>query len=181
MMNGAVWIPLVFLFQLRACRGARPVANAALSGMFLGVAFLSGHHQIPIYTAVAWAGVWIYLLVKDRRWCGSGRRRSSPACRRDANPPRERIRPARPPVGRRTRAGRMEPARALRGPCHYDLKAFSLFGIVFPGVKMHNDPFIGVVALALALFAVAALWRHTRVRLLAALALARGALLTGPQ
>jgi hypothetical protein len=35
--------------------------------MFLGIAFLSGHHQIPIFTAVAWAGVWIYLLARNRR------------------------------------------------------------------------------------------------------------------
>ena len=55
---------------------------------------------------------------------------------------------------------------------HYDLKAFSLFGIVFPGVKANFDPFLGVVALSLALFAVTALWRDSRVRLLAALALA---------
>ena len=54
---------------------------------------------------------------------------------------------------------------------YYDLKAFSLFGIVFPGVKMHFDPFLGVVAFSLALFAVSALWRDGRVRLLAALAL----------
>ena len=55
---------------------------------------------------------------------------------------------------------------------YYDLKAFSLFGIVFPGVKAHFDPFLGVVALSLALLAVTALWRDSRVRLLAALALA---------
>src|ERR1035438_10123509 len=67
MMNGAVWIPLVFLFQLRASRVRQPAVNAALSGMFLGIAFLSGHHQVPIFTAVAWMGVWIYLLVRDRR------------------------------------------------------------------------------------------------------------------
>ncbi len=36
---------------------------------------------------------------------------------------------------------------------------------------MHFDPFLGVVAFSLALFAVSALWRDGRVRLLAALAL----------
>jgi hypothetical protein len=56
MMNGAVWSPLVFLFQLRASRSRRPAADAALSGMFLGIAFLSGHHQIPMFTALAWVG-----------------------------------------------------------------------------------------------------------------------------
>src|SRR5947207_2442979 len=54
MMNGAVWVPLVFLFQFRALRGARVAASAALSGMFLGIAWLSGHHQIPIFTTMAW-------------------------------------------------------------------------------------------------------------------------------
>ena len=62
MMNGAVWAPLVFLFQFRAVRGLRPLANAALSGMFLGIALLGGHHQVPVLVALAWAGVWIWSL-----------------------------------------------------------------------------------------------------------------------
>ena len=174
MMNGAVWIPLVFLFQLRASRGARPAANAALSGMFLGIAFLSGHHQIPMFTAVAWIGVWIYLLARNRRLLPaaaaallfaalSGAMQTLPAYE----------------YGRLAK-------RWVRAPepvtwsqpvpysvhAYYDLKAFSLFGIVFPGVHAHFDPFLGVVAFSLALFAVTALWRDARVRLLAALALA---------
>jgi hypothetical protein len=36
MMNGAVWVPLVFLFLLRAAGGNKVLGNAALSGMFLG-------------------------------------------------------------------------------------------------------------------------------------------------
>ena len=174
MMNGAVWIPLVFLFQLRASRGPRPAANAALSGMFLGIAFLSGHHQIPMFTAVAWIGVWIYLLARNRRLLVaaaaallfaalSGAMQTLPAYE----------------YGRLAK-------RWVRAPepvtwsqpvpysvhAYYDLKAFSLFGIVFPGVHAHFDPFLGVVAFSLALFAVTALWRDARVRLLAALALA---------
>ncbi len=174
MMNGAVWIPLVFLFQLRASRGARPAANAALSGMFLGIAFLSGHHQIPMFTAVAWIGVWIYLLARNRRLLPaaaaallfaalSGAMQTLPAYE----------------YGRLAK-------RWVRAPepvtwsqpvpysvhAYYDLKAFSLFGIVFPGVHAHFDPFLGVVAFSLALFAVTVLWRDARVRLLAALALA---------
>src|SRR5258708_27548983 len=50
MMNGAVWIPLVFLFHLRASTGQRPVASAALSGLSLGIAFLSRHLPVPIFT-----------------------------------------------------------------------------------------------------------------------------------
>jgi Bacterial membrane protein YfhO len=172
MMNGAVWIPLVFLFQLRASRDRRPAANAALSGMFLGIAFLSGHHQIPIFTALAWVGVWIYLLARNRRLLVpvgvalvfaalSGAMQTLPAYE----------------YGRLAQrwVGAPEPLTWNQSVpysvhAHYDLKAFSLFGIVFPGVKANFDPFLGVVAFSLALFAVAALWRDTRVRLLAALA-----------
>jgi hypothetical protein len=54
---------------------------------------------------------------------------------------------------------------------HYDLKAFSLFGLVFPEVHMHFDPFIGIAGLTLALLAIAACWADPRVRLLAFLGL----------
>jgi hypothetical protein len=174
MMNGAVWIPLVFLFQLRASRGPRPAADAALSGMFLGIAFLSGHHQVPIFTALAWMGVWIYLLARNRRllvaaaaallFAGlSGAMQTLPAY--------EYGHLAKRWVGGPEAVTWNQPV-PYSVHAHYDLKAFSLFGIVFPGVKMHFDPFLGVVGFSLALFAVSALWRDARVRLLAALALA---------
>jgi hypothetical protein len=174
MMNGAVWIPLVFLFQLRASRSPRPAANAALSGMFLGISFLSGHHQVPIFTALAWMGVWIYLLVRNRRllvpaaaallFAGlSGAMQTLPAY--------EYGHLAKRWVGGPEAVTWNQPV-PYSVHAHYDLKAFSFFGIVFPGVKNHFDPFLGVVGLALALFAVTALWRDARVRLLAALALA---------
>ncbi|MCX6629357.1 MAG: YfhO family protein [Candidatus Solibacter sp.] len=174
MINGAVWIPLVFLFQLRASRSPRPAANAALSGMFLGVAFLSGHHQIPIFTAVASAGVWLYLLARNRRLLApaavallfaglSGAMQTLPAY--------EYGRLAKRWVGAAEAITWGQPV-PYSVHAYYDLKPFSLFGIVFPGVKAHFDPFLGVVAFSLALFAVTALWRNARVRLLAALALA---------
>jgi hypothetical protein len=164
----------VFLFQLRAARGRRPAANAALSGMFLGIAFLSGHHQIPIFTAVASAGVWIYLFARNRRllvpaavalvFAGlSGAMQTLPAY--------EYGHLARRWVGGPEAITWNQPV-PYSVHAEYDLKAFSLFGIVFPGVKAHFDPFLGVVAFSLALFAVTALWRDARVRLLAALALA---------
>src|SRR5260370_8301245 len=65
MLNGAVWAPLVLLFFLRAMRSERPVSSAAWSGAFLGIAFLSGHHQIPIFIALTMAGAWIYYLTSD--------------------------------------------------------------------------------------------------------------------
>ena len=174
MMNGAVWIPLVFLFQLRASRGPRPAVNAALSGMFLGISFLSGHHQAPIFTALAWMGVWIYLLTRDRRllvpaavallFAGlSGAMQTLPAY--------EYGHLAKRWVGGPEAVTWNQPV-PYSVHAQYDVKAFGLFGIVFPSVRAHYDPFLGVVAFSLALLAVAALWRDARVRLLAALALA---------
>lgn len=70
MINGAVWGPLIFLFLFRAVRGVRPFASAAFSGLFLGMSWLSGHHQIPIFLTVAAAGVWLYFLIVEpsTRW-----------------------------------------------------------------------------------------------------------------
>lgn len=66
MLNGAIWIPLVFLFLLRATRGEQAIASAALSGTFLGIAFLSGHHQIPTFIGLMVAGVWIFEIWRQR-------------------------------------------------------------------------------------------------------------------
>lgn len=66
--NGAVWIPPAFLFLYRAAQGSRPVLSAALSGSCAGVAFLSGHHEVPLL--LAWAAVlfWLSLATRNRRW-----------------------------------------------------------------------------------------------------------------
>jgi hypothetical protein len=172
MINGAVWAPLVFLFQFRAAE-RRPFANAALSGMFLGIAFLSGHHQIPVFIALAWAGVWIYRIVRDRRFVLPAALAlvfAGLAGALQTLPTYE--------YGRLAKRWVSAPEPVVWGQpvpyfvhAEYDLKAFSLFGIVFPGVKMHYDPFLGVVALSLALLAVATIWRELRVRILASIAL----------
>jgi hypothetical protein len=64
-LNAAVWAPLVFLFFLRAMRGQRPVASAAWSGAFLGIAFLSGDLRGPIFISLAMAGSWLCYLIMD--------------------------------------------------------------------------------------------------------------------
>lgn len=173
MINGAVWIPLVFLFQLRAVRGIRPAANAALSGMFLGIAFLGGHHQVPMFTTVAWALVWLWHVVRSRRFLGAAALALAIlACTSALQtlPAYEYGQRARRWVGAPEALEWNQPV-PYAVHAHYDLKAFSLFGLVFPEVKMHFDPFLGVVALTLALLAVGARWREPMVRILAVLAL----------
>jgi hypothetical protein len=53
----------------------------------------------------------------------------------------------------------------------YDLKPYSMFGIVFPQVKRHFDPFVGVVAFALAILGIATFWRDHRARMVGAVGL----------
>jgi hypothetical protein len=64
MSQGAVWAPLVFLFLFRVERGEGPVANAVLSGFFLGVAWLVGHHQMQIFLSLAVLGMWVWIGVR---------------------------------------------------------------------------------------------------------------------
>ena len=59
MLNGAVWIPLCLLFYFRSVRGQARLTSAAFAGTFLGISFLSGHHQIPTFAAVMMAGLWL--------------------------------------------------------------------------------------------------------------------------
>ncbi len=66
--TGCVWIPLVFLFLLRAHSGERPIANAALAGVFCGMSWLSGHHQAPLYLMVAAVGTQLALALTTRQF-----------------------------------------------------------------------------------------------------------------
>jgi hypothetical protein len=66
--TACVWIPLVFLFLLRAVRGERPVSSAAASGMFCGMAWLAGHHQAPFYLTVAVMAVWAMIAIARSDW-----------------------------------------------------------------------------------------------------------------
>ena len=66
--TGVVWTPLVFLFLFRAMDGRKPLANAALAGVFCGLSWLSGHHQAPLYLTLAVAGIWFCRALLNRDW-----------------------------------------------------------------------------------------------------------------
>ena len=182
MANGAVWAPLVFLFLLRAARGKRLFANAALSGMFLGVAWLSGHHQLPTYVTLAAIGAWLYLILRPMPW-GEGRthRRLAAAAvlafvftgltgAVQILPASEYGHLAKRWVGAPEPLAWNQPVPYSVHE-QYDFKPFNFLAMVFPNVKLHFDPFVGGAALALAFLGLAAWWRDHRIRLLSALAL----------
>lgn len=58
-VNGGIWTPLILLYLLRSARGERPAASAALAGLWLGVAWLSGHHELPLLVSLLCGIAWI--------------------------------------------------------------------------------------------------------------------------
>lgn len=177
MLNGAVWAPLVFLFLLRALEGRRPTSSAALSGMFLGMAWLSGHHQIPIYTTMAASGVWLFHFLRQWRADWRVARLAAVFVVFTALTGALQILPAYE-YGKLARrwVGVAEPvAWNQKVPylvhSEYALYPLSILGIVIPGVHRHADPFAGVVVTALALLGLAAGFHQRHVRVLAAVAI----------
>ncbi len=177
MLNGAVWAPVVFLFLLRAMRGESPVANAALSGATLGFSLLSGHHQAPLFVALAAAGAWIYLLLVaalPRKKIVAlaaifavfvvltGGLQVLPAYEygkislRWVNAPE--------PVG-------WDDPVPYFVHHNYSLGPLSIFGIVIPGAHTGVNPFLGLAVISLALLGIAAGWQDRMVRFWGAIAI----------
>src|SRR5215469_7100585 len=169
-INGALWLPLVFLFLLRAGRGEQPLRNAVLSGSFLGVAWLSGHHQAPMFLMLAAAGTWLYFIF--RAACPDWRMARAAALAfvfasltgaLQILPSYEYGHLAKRWVGTPEALSWNQPVPYSVHET-YDLKLFDLPGIVFPRVQTHVSPFVGVVALALASLALAVTWPNSRVQ-----------------
>ncbi len=177
MVNGAVWLPLVFLFLLRAGRGWNLTGNAALSGMFLGLAWLSGHHQAPTFLTLPAAGAWLYFIFRAGRVDWRFVRAAALAMVITGLTGALQILPAYEYGHYAKRWVGAPEALTWNQPvpyavhANYDLKPFSILGVVFPDLKTDSDPFVGVAALALALLALGMCWRDARVRLLGAVAL----------
>ena len=177
MLNSALWTPLIFLFLLRVMRAYRPVASAALAGTFLGVAYLAGHHQIPIFVSLAAAAFWIYLFFRNGRpdwhlWRPAlafgvlcflvGALQSLPALEAGKLSARW--------------VGMPEPVTWSQ-PVPYDiLTGFGLFplsilGIIVPGITRNANPFLGLGLVSMAFLAVTAAWKVKAVRFFAILAI----------
>jgi hypothetical protein len=177
MLNSALWTPLIFLFLLRVMRGRRTVASAALAGTFLGIAFLAGHHQIPIFVGLAAAGFWIYLFFRNGR------------------PDWRLWRPALAFAGFCFLVGALQSLPAWEAgklsvrwvgtpvpvtwnqSVPYDIHTgfgmfpLSILGIVVPGIMRNANPFLGLALISLAFLAVATAWKERAVRLFSVLAM----------
>jgi hypothetical protein len=176
MVNGAVWTPLVFLFLLRAARGVRTVANTALAGMFLGIAWLSGHHQVPIYISLTAGGAWLYYTLREGRIDWKVARLTVLFFVVTVVVGALQILPARE-YGRLALrwVGTPDPIAWDQAVPYYIHQRYSLGlqglpAIVIPGLPAKADPYIGVVALALLIAGIALCWKHHVVKMFAAIA-----------
>ena len=176
MVNGAVWAPLVFLFEFRAAHGIRPAASAVFSGFFLGLMWLSGHHQLPLFVTLGCCFLWLYLIF-----------------RRILRPDLVLLRYAAITVGVGILVSGFQTvptgeygmlARRWSGADHalqwrekvpyavhedYSFKPLSIISVVVPGLDVNEDPLIGAVAFTLAMVGLGVAWKDQRVRWLAAL------------
>lgn len=173
MLNGAVWTPLVFLFVLRAARGVRPRASAAFSGLFLGMSWLSGHHQVPIFLSLAAAGVWLYFLLEHGRvqwprlaWIAiflafvlcAGALQMWPAFSYGHTAVRW--------VGSEHDPVAWNQPVPYNVHQRYSLSPIYLIGLVVPGFLDNGNPYVGVVALSLTALALTFWWKIKEVRIL---------------
>jgi len=176
-LMSAVWIPVIVLFFARVFRLQRPLASAAWCGAALGAAFLGGHHNVPIYTTVLLGGLWLWFLagrLRDRReWMAAALFAVTAALVAAVQVlpaveyGRQALRWAGVPD-----ALRWNDRIPYSVHAEYSLHARSVPGMVIPGLAVHANPFVGIVALSLALAAVRFGWRADRtVRLLSAVAL----------
>lgn len=182
MVNGAVWTPLVFLFLFRAVRAPQgsQTASALLSGFFLGLGWLAGHHQMNLYVTLAAAGMWAWLVLREA--------------------PEGRINTATLKLGLASLAiavlasglqivpmaeygrlavrfsGTPEPLRFDQTVpytvlAQYSMHPSSLLGILLPNFTQGASAYLGVAGFTLGLLGVVLAWRTPEVRWLASLSL----------
>jgi Bacterial membrane protein YfhO len=183
MLNGAILAPLVIMFSLRALRGERAWLNAALSGGMLGLSWLSGHHQIPIYVTLAVSGIWLFEICRKQAMPAraakagllvtlmivmfmAGAAQTLPAYSYGADVFRW--------VGASHELGWKD---KIPYSVHetFSLQPVSVLGIFIEGIYSHSNPFVGVTVFLIALSGVALAWKKLAVRIL--LGLAAGGLL----
>lgn len=175
--GGLLLAPLVVLFLLRARRGARPWSSAALSGMFLGLAWLSGHHEVPLYLSFTVASIWIY----DFAVRTDGRRRSAALAATSlittilssgfqTLPGYEYARLAVRWTGTELPQAWNETI-PYQIHTQYSMHPSALLDLVLPWSAANSDAFMGFVVVVLAALAVCVRWHEPIVRLLTAVAL----------
>ena len=176
MNHATVWGPVALLFVFRAGNGKSPLASGVLSGFFLGLAWLSGHHQIPIYFTLTTVAFWIYFFVveKDRRWQITQAAAAAMilmflVSAVQTLPALEYGRSARRFVGAEE-ALKWNETVPYYVHDTFSMSPLSMLGIVLPGFDTSYPPHLGFTAVLLGLFGMVTTWADRSTRWLTAIA-----------
>jgi hypothetical protein len=178
-LNGAMWVPLVFLFFIRVWKGRDLIWNAAASGACLGAAFLSGHPEAPLFTGLAIGASWLWILWESRAaprfWplllaLGVSSLFAALIAAVQMLPALEYGHLAWRWVGAKNPVDWTQPVPySVHGT--YSLGLRSLIGIVVPWFSEINPPFLGWMVLTLATTGLITAWKIREVRFFFSVAL----------
>jgi hypothetical protein len=65
-VNGSIWTPLVILLLFRSVRGRGSIPYAILGGFVLGIAWLSGHHELPLLATYLCLFTWAFQIFQHQ-------------------------------------------------------------------------------------------------------------------
>ncbi|MGA2181531.1 MAG: YfhO family protein [Bryobacteraceae bacterium] len=176
-LNGASLAPLIVLFAIRIWSGCRRVQSAALLGLFLGLSWLSGHHEIPLIISYAvllfTVALWAWRRRLDVRVLVSVAVAFAVAVAISAIqtlPLYEFGRLARRWVGAPEPIGWQDKVPYYVHQ-QYSLSWKGVLGILVPTptAEAHTTVFVGVAIVALACLGVACGWRNRPLRYVALL------------
>ncbi len=157
MLNGAIWAPLMFRSHLRAARGIRPWTECAWMGGWLGMSWLSGHHQVPIFLTFTLSFSNLYMIWRGRlRWLPAltGGVIFLLVAAAQVLPASEYGPLARRWVGLDEPIGWKQKVPFFLHQ-QWGFQPLSVFGIIIPGMQLHTSAFVGVTALGLAFLGAA--------------------------
>ncbi len=176
MINGAVWAPLVLLYFRRSMGDPARLLWPGLSGAFLGLAFLSGHHQIPIYITLMLAGLWLYELFTDRERArqlilafGTLGTLALLISALQMLPAYEYWGQSLRWVGAANPVGWGDPVPYSVHDA-YSLNPVAVLGLILPGIHGSTIPYVGVAALSLAVAGAVLGWAERPVRVFTGIA-----------
>ncbi len=171
----AIWAPAIFLFLFRAARGQEPVASSTMTGLFAGLAWISGYHPPAIYYTIGTLAVIAWVLATKRPGWRAGARLAAPfvvvlglVSALITIPAVEYGKRAL----RYTASGAMRWNDRVGYPEHASngFGANDLIHFVIQGADKQVEPFTGVIALSLAVMGILAGFQRAEVRILACMA-----------
>lgn len=179
MLNGAILAPVVLLFTLRAIRGERTILNAALSGGFLGLSWLSGHHQIPIFVTLAISGIWVYEILRAQPFRDRVARAGLFAVfvivmlMAGAAQTFPEYSYAQDVVRWVGSTNALEWKDKIPYSVHdiYAQQPYAVLGVFIQGLYTNSDPFVGITVFLMAISGVVLAWKNAAVRILMAVAI----------